>query len=417
MNKLFQSVSYIKSGRRTNIPGKTIIAFILFTNLTFGQTVYQKDFEEFWKSVNENYAYFEKQEIDWRKVKDIYEPKVHAVTNIPDFVRHLELVINELHNGHSSLNTNLETSNRLVPSGADIFVEYIDNKYFITDLRKGFGAELCGLQTGMEIVKFNDRDIDEQLKFFLPKYTHNYNLQMIQYAISMLFAGTHDTKRKITVEYNGETEDYFPDDFKPAVSNNLLESQIIDGKFGYIKINNSLGNYELISAFDKALESLMSTEGLILDLTETPGGGNTIVARAIMGRFTDTKLPYQIHEVEEYGFDTKRSWIELVNPRKETYRGRLIVMVGHWTGSMGEGMAIGFDGMNKATIAGTKMAGLIGAIDEFTLSETGISFQIPTERLYHINGTPREEYIPVVLTGNTDDILEEVMKILKTDKD
>lgn len=414
MKNLFTLVRFTKSGRRNIVPGKSIITFVLMTNLTFGQTVYQKDFDEFWKTVNENYAYLDKQEIDWTKVKDIYNAKVHTVTNIPDIVRLLELVINELHNGHSSLNTNLEASNKLVPSGADIFVEYVDNRYFITDLRKGFGAELCGLQTGMEIVKFNDRYIDDQLKFFLPKYTDNHNLQMIQYAISMLFAGTHDKKRKVTVVNKGETKDYFPDDFKPAVSDSLLVSRIIEGKFGYIRINNFLGNHELISAFDKSLESLMSTESLVLDLTETPGGGNTSVARAIMGRFTDSTLPYQIHEVDEYGFDTKRSWIELVNPRKETYRGRLIVMVGHWTGSMGEGMAIGFDGMNRATIVGTRMAGLIGAIEKFTLSETGISFQIPTERLYHVNGMPREEYIPVVLTENNFDTWEEVMKILNT---
>jgi carboxyl-terminal processing protease len=75
-------------------------------------------------------------------------------------------------------------------------------------------------------------------------------------------------------------------------------------------------------------------------------------------------------------------------------------MVGHWTGSMGEGIALGFDRMNNATVAGTRMAGLIGAITNFKLTETQIGFQIPTERLYHINGTPREDYIPQIITRN-----------------
>lgn len=393
---------------------KTIVAlFILLTNLTFGQSMYQKDFDEFWKYVHDNNAYLEKQNIDWAKVKEIYEPKAGTINNNPDFVRLLEEIINELHNGHSSLNTNLETSNKLVPSGADVFVEKIDNKYFISDLRKGFGSELCGLEVGMEIVKFNDEYIDEQLKFFLPKYTRSHNLQMTQYAISMLFAGTHDKKRKITALKDGMMKDYFPDDFIPSVSESLLESQVIDEKFGYIKINNSLGINDLIFSFDNALDSLMSTKSLVLDLTETPGGGNTTVARAIMGRFTDKKLPYQIHEVDELEFDTKRSWIELVIPRKETYQGKLIVMVGHWTGSMGEGIAIGFDGMNRAIVVGTRMAGLIGAIDKFSLTETGISFQIPTERLYHINGTPREDYEPTIIAENIYDTWTSVMKMLK----
>jgi carboxyl-terminal processing protease len=70
-----------------------------------------------------------------------------------------------------------------------------------------------------------------------------------------------------------------------------------------------------------------------------------------------------------------------VYPRKKTFQGKLIVLVGHWTGSMGEGMAIGFDSFKKPLVVGTKMAGLLGAIEGFNLKETNINFQIPTERL------------------------------------
>jgi len=104
--------------------------------------------------------------------------------------------------------------------------------------------------------------------------------------------------------------------------------------------------------------------------------------------------------------------VEYVIPRKTTYNGKVIIMVGHWTGSMGEGIAIGFVGMNRATIVGTEMAGLIGAINKFTLTETKISFQIPTERLYHINGTAREDYKPEILTENSEQTWEQVKKIL-----
>ena len=46
------------------------------------QTIYQKDFSEFWNNINENYAYLEQQKIDWNKVKQIYEPlvgNIHAM--------------------------------------------------------------------------------------------------------------------------------------------------------------------------------------------------------------------------------------------------------------------------------------------------------------------------------------------------
>ena len=47
------------------------IFFIVFSNLLFAQNKYQKDFNEFWNDINDNYAYLKQQNIDWKKVKEI----------------------------------------------------------------------------------------------------------------------------------------------------------------------------------------------------------------------------------------------------------------------------------------------------------------------------------------------------------
>ena len=64
---------------------------------------------------------------------------------------------------------------------------------------------------------------------------------------------------------------------------------------------------------------------------------------------------------------------------------------------MGEGMTIGLDAMNRAKIVGTRMAGLCGATEVFTLPNSGIGARFPTLRLYHLDGTPREKFVPGVL--------------------
>ena len=389
-----------------------IIFFCLLSQIVIGQTNYQKDFTEFWNDVRDNYAYLKKQNIDWNKVKEIYQPQVEAVKDNNEFIRLLENVLNELYNGHSSLNTNLPSSNRLTPSGTDMYIENINNRFVVTDLRKGFGAEQCGIKTGMEIIKFNNQEILPQLKQFLPKYTKVYNSQMLQYATDMLFAGTHDKPRKITVLDNGTEKDYYPDKIQLPENKKLIESRIINEKAGYIKINNCLYNYDLIDEMDKAIDQFLTLKTLIIDLSETPSGGNTTVARAMMGRFIKEKLPYQTHEIDEAEYETKQIWTEYAIPRKKMYTGNLIILVGHWTGSMGEGIAIGFDAMNKGTVVGTKMAGLIGAINGFKLTETHIGFQIPTEQLFHVNGTPREDYLPKILTKNEEDSWKEINKML-----
>jgi len=143
-----------------------------------------------------------------------------------------------------------------------------------------------------------------------------------------------------------------------------------------------------------------------------------------MGRFIRRDLPYQKHSIpaEERQFGTKRSWIELVSPRGEfAYRVPVVVLVNHWTGSMGEGIAIGMDGMKRATIVGTEMARLAGATSGIRLPHTGIGVTFPTEKLFHINGTPRENFMPSlhidlllkVNQSNEDVILQRGLRALR----
>ena len=114
------------------------VLFILISNTLEGQTKYQKDFLEVWNDYNENFAYFSTQHIDWNKVKEIFQPLAATIQNDDDFVRLLEQLTMEFHNGHVSLNRNLPSSNRIIPSGADMFVERKENKYILSDLRKGW---------------------------------------------------------------------------------------------------------------------------------------------------------------------------------------------------------------------------------------------------------------------------------------
>lgn len=380
------------------------ILIVLFSKTSVNaQSKYQKDFGEFCTAIDNYYAYLEQQHIDWQNVRAIYEPESAKVTNDTEFIRLLENVLHELYNGHSSLNVNLTTSNRLIPSGLDISVTQQGNRYWVTDLRKGFGADIAGIKTGMEVIAFNGKPITPQLQQFLPKFTDSPTPLMIQYAIDMLFAGTHDTKRTITVLEKGKEKMFNLVSY--SNSSELLAHKIINSSTAYIKFNNSLGNTNVIAEFDKAVDSLFTYHNLIIDLTETPSGGNTTVARAIMGRFITEQLPYQIHEFDEKEYKTKRHWVEYVTPRKTTYQGQVYLLVGRWTGSMGEGIAIGFNGMRRAQVIGTKMAGLLGAISNFRLSETKIGVQFPTERLYHINGTPRENFSPDVLTQNIEETI------------
>jgi carboxyl-terminal processing protease len=157
-----------------------------------------------------------------------------------------------------------------------------------------------------------------------------------------------------------------------------------------------LGNDATIAAFDNAMAQAKQRQSVILDLTDTPSGGNTTIARAILGWFISAPTFYQMHSLpaEERQSGIPRQWVEQVLPRAgKHHRGPVSVRVGRWTGSMGEGIAIGFDAIG-ARVAGSRMAGLLGAIYDYRLEKSGQVIKFPTERLFAVNGKPREKFVP-----------------------
>jgi carboxyl-terminal processing protease len=76
------------------------------------------------------------------------------------------------------------------------------------------------------------------------------------------------------------------------------------------------------------------------------------------------------------------------------HRARLpIVVVGRWTGSMGEGIAVGFAGLG-GEVRGARMAGLKGAVEDLRTGETDLTVKLPTEKLFTASGLPREDFVP-----------------------
>jgi carboxyl-terminal processing protease len=169
-----------------------------------------------------------------------------------------------------------------------------------------------------------------------------------------------------------------------------------DGAATRIKFNDSLGESETIAAFDAAMGQANRGRSLIIDLTDTASGGNTSVARAILGWFVRRPSFYQVHNLpsEERETGIARQWVEQVLPRQGKYwGGPVTVRVGRWTGSMGEGIAIGFAALGKR-VEGSRMAGLLGAVYDYRLERSGQVIKFPSERLSAVDGTPREQFVP-----------------------
>jgi len=392
----------------------------------------QADFDFFWQSISGNYAYLDAKATDWSKVRTVYRPQVAAVQTRAEFISLMERVLEELYDPHISLNTNLPSSPRLVPTGADTWAEWQEGKAIITEVRPGSSAEQAGLRAGMQVLSINGLAVRQAVHSREGHCLRHPDPAADNWALGALLAGRHNETRQfvvqsgqqppvnVTLDDTAAERDSESD--APLLREEVLRQDPRSGySIGYIRINNALGEIKLVGQFDAALDKLKDTRGLILDLRDTPSGGNTTVARGLLGRFITEDLFYQKHdspaEVRAYGIQQK--WVDIVSPRGPCYSRPVVVLADHWTGSMGEGIAIGMDGMKRGIVVGTRMAGLNGAIDSITLPNTGIGVNFPTERLFHINGTLREDFVPPVPVNlvhqdnpGHDAILEAGMRVL-----
>lgn len=356
------------------------------------------DFDYLWTALRDRYAYFDKKATDWNKVREVYRPLLGDVRSRRDFVSLLERCLAELYDDHLSLNTNLPTSPRLVPTGLDVWAEWRSGRAMITQLRRGFSAEQAGLEPGMEIVAVNGAPIEDAVARRLPKSLKTVTAGAKDWALREILAGTHDKARTVTAKKGEGKATLYALDLPahqtvdaprrlPKVSWRMLPRTV-----GYIVITD-LGSPDTVKEFDAALDKVRASRGLILDVRDIPRGGSTDVAEPIMSRLIDRRMGYQ-QVVPLAGL----AYVKEVSPRGEwRYGGPVVVLVNRWTASMAEGIAIGLDEMKRATVVGTRMAGLNGGIFALELPNTKIGVAYPGERLNHVNGTPREDFVPSVL--------------------
>ena len=392
---------------------------------------YEEDFDFLWETFRTDYAYFDKKQTDWERVRTIYRPKVPTVATTSEFVALMETVLEELYDDHIHLNTHTPSSPNIVPSRTDLWAEWKDGKAIITGVRPGFPAQTGGLCAGMEILGFNGLPIEDAVRKRMGGSFAQVDGEIKGWTLRKVLAGYRDQTRTIGVRYQGETKrvSILPEAFDAAYDSQhrtRLEFRTIESRIGYVTINGDLADRRLLKLFDAALDALRNTGGLILDLRRV-GGGNTGIAEGIIGRLIDRERVYQ-RTVPRRG----RPFLSRVEPGGEwQYRQPVVILVNRWTGSAGEGLAISLNALGRAAVVGTRMAGLEGSVYTMWMPHTGIGFQCTKQKV--INGTlkgdpasrefvgsSRSAYIPSVFINplkagcgdSEDQILKKVIEVL-----
>jgi len=356
---------------------------------------------EFSELLRLDYAYFERSGVHGPKILAQFAERARATRQRGEFIALAKMAARNFADPHLQVGPGAPSDPNLVPTASDLFGDVADGRCVIRAVRAGSDAAAQGVPASATVVAIDGHDAASRIAALLGQPMAALSRAQAQHGLNIALAGVRGQTRQLVLRLGGGPPRSFrlqsPEALARAVANAPALVTERRGNVGLMRFNNSLGRDDTRVQFEAALQPLLDTSALVLDLRNTPSGGNTTVARAILGHFVAREQPYQVHVVsgEERRFGVPRKFVEIVAPLQPHYRGRVFVLAGRWTGSMGEGLVIGFDAAGHRTV-GSPMAHLLGALFHETLAGSGARVELGEERLLHVNGTPREAFRPSI---------------------
>lgn len=340
-----------------------------------------QDFDELWQTLADRYCYFGDKTTDWNRVRALYRPQAEAARSTDDLARVAASVLDELYDAHTHLSDPATGSPRFPPF--DLVVNREREGARVAAVLDLSSADVAGVKAGDLVTHVEGVPATRMAASLMPRCLARPDPAANSHAWNAAVAGRRGQPRRLTIAGRGDVA--LPLTRREAEPS--LSWRRLDNGLGCIRIA-SFGDQETVAAFDVALVGLRDTRGLVLDVRNN-GGGDTAVARPIMGRFITRVMPYATMRRRD-GKGLGAAWTETVDPRGPfTYSAPVVVLCDHWSASMAEGFPMGMRSVCDATMIGTPMMGLGAAVFRIRLDRTGIEAQYSAEPVYDVVGHPR----------------------------
>ncbi|HET6942254.1 MAG TPA: S41 family peptidase [Sphingomicrobium sp.] len=377
-----------------------------------GDITLEQDFDELWETLRDRYAFFEDKATDWERVRTLYRPQLAEIGGDEDkWNRLLLAVTDELYDAHTHFAQPVPGLPRWPLS--DIFVEETKSGVKVSALREASGALEAGLKVGDVIVGIDGMTFEEAMALRMPQTLRAPDPEARRFAINAAVGGNRERDRRLKIRSDDGRDRDLLVTFRPVADRAAISHRRLDGGFGYIAIT-TFGESDTPGAFDAALAELKDAPGLVID-TRFNGGGDTAIARPIMGRFIKERRPYALMRRRSgKGTGLTDPWTEYVEPKGPfTYEKPVVVLQDHWSASMAEGFPMGMKGIGRAVTVGTETMGLGAAVFPLRLDRTGITINYSAEPVYDVEDRPRWKLKPDVPVPPSGDILAAGLAELK----
>ncbi|MEO6588125.1 MAG: S41 family peptidase [Pyrinomonadaceae bacterium] len=344
----------------------------------------RQSFFKVWNTINEKHFDPTFGGVDWKKMREIYEPKAMAAKSTDEFHGVLRQMLGELKLSHFEVYPPPPTakSDDLSGGSTGITIDYVEGNPAIKSVEKNSNAEKAGVKTGFIIEKINGKSVAERLanleKYMTAqKFDERKKLIYRRMVVSSSLSGKKDDDFNLGV-LDGDNKS-LSFNFKLSAANKqmseplgnfpaqevIFESRRLDGNIGYIRF--SIWLIPQMAKIRAAVREFADAKGIIFDLRGNPGGVGGIATGA-----AGLLVNEQISLGSMNGRDSELKFI--VYPQPEPFAGKVMILTDYGSASTSEIFAASLQETGRAKVVGTRSAGLV-LPSVFEILPTGAIFQ------------------------------------------
>lgn len=378
------------------------ITFLLFTafqvhsqtaavvsQATDSREIRLESFNKVWNTVNERHFDSTFSGVDWKKVREIYEPKAMSAKSDAEFHGALRQMLGELKLSHFGI----------LPPAADmaamqsgrgvtgIDIKMLDSVPVIDRVEADSPAGVAGVMPGFIVRKIDGKSVSELTKpledsLAARKVTDGMQKIYFERTIEAFINGKASTPVEIEVlnaKDQPQTFKLVRKNFDGQMSQALgnfppqevvFESKLLPDNIGYIRFNMWI--IPQMPKIRSAMREFQNAKGIIIDLRGNPGGIGGMASGAA-GLMVNKQASLGSMKMRESSMEF------VIYPQNDAYQGKVVIITDHGSGSTSEVFAAGLQEMRRAAIIGTTTAGAVlpsvfeklptGAIFQYAISD------------------------------------------------
>jgi carboxyl-terminal processing protease len=382
-------------------------------------------FNRVWRLVNDRYYDPALNGVNWKAVRDSYQPRIEAAGSDQEFYDLLEHMVAELRDAHTHVRNPFKRMLRdktLTVSTGISFYE-VEGKTVVTSVARDPETVRLGVEPGMALLAIDGRPVNERIaetQRLIGVSSSDRARRALTY--SNLLDGMPDTKVSLTlIRTFGSLSVSDMSAFSITAERRVIstapqvESRRLSSGFGYIQLTS--WKSPAAEMFRAALETLKDAPGLIIDLRSN-GGGHPKEVLSVGGWFFQRKTPF--------GSFIRRSGapVELSAGRAngQLYSGPTVILVNEGSGSGSELFTAAMQENKRAVVVGEQTCGCVLAAEREKLPGGGeISLSVfgyvsSRGRRLEGSGVTPDRLVPLKLDDlrqRRDAVLIEAERILK----